>query len=171
MYCKNCGSHLPDGVFECPVCHAMLDESRNAGASAPYEAPKENAYAYGNTYAPPQQPYGNAYDNNAWQPHDMQYRQMVEKGETARILAILGLVLGILITPILGWVLGGVSLSQAKQVFAYTGSQESKSTITIAHWAIGVSSVIAGLAFLALLAWIVLVSVGVMATATPDFLM
>lgn len=145
MFCKNCGTALPDGVFECPVCHAMADEQPKNDYSASYctpnygtpnqEAPNYSApyeNAYGNPYTPPPQPYGNFYSAGNWQPHDMQYRQMVEKGETARILAILGIILGIVFTPIVGWVLGGVALSQAKQVFAYTGSPESKTTITIA---------------------------------------
>lgn len=159
MFCKNCGTALPEGAFECPVCHAMADEQPKNASSAFYSTPNygapnqdaphsgtTNENAYGNPYyTPPQQPYG------------MQYQQMVEKSSNARILAILGLILGMGF-PIAGWILGGIALSKAKQVFAYTGSPESKTTITIAHWAIGVSSVIAGLALLSGLFMIIGVS-------------
>lgn len=169
MYCKNCGANFPDGVFECPVCHTMIDEKRNqynyGGGYEQYVNQSEGAPNNGaQYYAPPQQNnYQQTYTNDNWHYHDMQYRQMEEKGETARILAILGLVLGIILTPILGWILGGIGLSNAKEVYAYLRTPSAKTTITIAKWAIIVSSVLAALAAIAVIAWFAIVSAGVFA--------
>lgn len=220
MYCKNCGATFPDGVFECPVCHAMIDEKRNEfnnGSYAQYVnsnegkpnnggyenyvnnnegAPNNGGYdsnvnnnegapnngdydSYinnnqgtpnnsGSYYTPPQGNYQQNYSNNGWQYHDMQYRNMEEKAETARILAILGLVLGVVVTPILGWILGGIGLSYAKEVYAYLKTPSCKTTITMAKWAIIVASIIAGLALIAVIAWFTLIYAGLVGSAYFD---
>lgn len=170
MYCKNCGASFPDGVFECPVCHAMIDEKRNDFNYGGYEQYVNQSEGAANNgaqyYAPPQNNYQQNYSNANWQYHDMQYRHMEEKGETARILSILGLILGIIATPILGWILGGIGLSYAKEVYAYLRTPSCKTTMTIAKWAIIVSSIIAALAAIAVIAWIAIVSAGLMG---PDY--
>lgn len=139
MYCKKCGNMLPDGENLCANCQTYtegfdVNENQNgAENNGTYYTPpqaEQNGYSYGD-------------GNYGQQSYDSQ--RIISKGDTAQILAILGIVLSVMVTPILGWVLGAIALNNAKEVYALTGNESYLNTIKLAKWSIAVASIVTAL--------------------------
>lgn len=116
MFCKNCGSTIPDGSAVCPYCSAVQEPAapqQPAGYEQPQyqQAPQQPQYQQPTGYEQPQyqQPQ---YQQPYQQP--MYDAQAVSSAKNMGIIAIIG---GIFI-PLLGWILGGIGSSKAKNVLA-----------------------------------------------------
>lgn len=142
MYCKNCAREIQDGINCCPFCGAPVEpaaptqaqqqynqsadnqpyQSNAYGQQSQYSAPFEPNPGYGQGGANYQQGYGysqNGTYNNApyqyGQPGNGQERIAAQNVDTSRTLGILSIILGIILTPLAGWICGGIGLSKANK--------------------------------------------------------
>lgn len=129
MFCKNCGSTIPDGSAVCPYCSAVQEPAapqQPAGYEQPQyqQAPQQPQYQQPQYQQPYQQPMYDA--------------QAVSSAKTMGIIAIIG---GIFI-PLLGWILGGIGSSKAKNVLAVApGLPEAEQAAKLCKIGIIVASV------------------------------
>lgn len=140
MYCSKCGAFLPEGAEVCPGCNAPVsNQSTTTNNSA-----ANNQAASGGVYYTPQQSrpeytnvsgtyneqatnnQGSYYTNlgnnhntnesyNAEQSYFMQ-EQIKENLSTANTLGIIAIVLGILVSSIIGIICGAIGLDKAKSI-------------------------------------------------------
>ena len=92
MYCKNCGTFIPDGISFCPSCGTVQDVAPEQKASYPYQQPQQQ----------PQQQYQPPYQQQYQSPYQ-QYQQQHQPAEgsmpnegVALVLVILGFLVGVL---------------------------------------------------------------------------
>lgn len=168
MFCNKCGTPLDNTGAPCSKCYPIPTNPETEGFGERTDSESKNTVNAQNDvnnnsntdYVPPQNgtqyqngstnQYGwnnqynqnTAYTNPYYYQNQADYSQLYSKAENARIIAILGIVLSVLVSPICGWVMGGIALSHIKEVISITGNPEFKSTMTLAKASIWVASAI-----------------------------
>ncbi len=135
MICQNCGSEVMDGLNVCPSCGMMIQAPGYGNNQQPYGAAPQN------NYGQPQAPYGQPQGGYN-QPMQGGYQQgpygngvqgvdPAEKAiSTAKTLGIVAIVVGLLCSPLVGWICGGIGLSKAGNAPAYL-EDKAKSAKTL----------------------------------------
>lgn len=128
MYCKNCGQLIADNTAVCPYCSATVQGEANHSVNGTYYTPPENRQ---DSYQPQGEQYGNYYNQPNNQYGFNQYFKEAEANiESANTLGIISIILGILLSPIVGIICAAVGLSKLSSVpeipELYTKRQQAK---------------------------------------------
>ena len=163
-FCTNCGAQLPENAASCPACGAVVYQhiASPAEPAQPQQAFQPAFNQQSNTYYQPPKdsqvgagtaPTFNPAFNPAYPPQQQTYfppnPEQQKSISGAKIFGLLGIILGVFVSPLLGWILGGIGLSKANQALQYaiyTGDMmlqsEAKSAKTLAKASVIVASVI-----------------------------
>lgn len=135
MFCEKCGQQIPDESTFCPFCNNVVS-TPNPQQNAYYAPAQDNNYynqQQPNAYAQPQNDYtqpqsepeqyfnpqGNVYQNNPYSNYQPNM-PFIDPNVTSQIsncktLGLVAIIVGIFV-PIVGWVCGGIGLSNAKNI-------------------------------------------------------
>ena len=97
MYCPSCGAYIPDGEEICPSCHADI----------------KSGYQYNNNA------YNQPYNPNSFSQqysYDEEYEANKNKISNAKLLGILSIVLGIVMSPIVGIICAVIGLVNTNNI-------------------------------------------------------
>ncbi len=128
MYCKKCGTQLKDDVSFCHNCGAKIDDGVNFQNGTYYTPPNEN---YGNNYTG-----ANKNENFKYDPNYTEKNRIVEKGDQAETLGIVGIIIGIVFWSVLGIILGAIGCRYADDAYRITGYPGYASAKSISKWAV-----------------------------------
>lgn len=149
--------YTPPAADDADVVNAPAVEEPVVNTDNANQYQQQVTEAYGNPnpgYQQPNQPYGNP-NYSQQNPYDS-YQQpfvnpeIVQKGEKAKTLAIVGIIVGLFI-PLVGWICGGKAITQAKAALQATGDQKFKTNHTLGIVAVVVSTVSWALALITIL--------------------
>ena len=128
MFCEKCGQQIPDESTFCPFCNNVVStpNPQQGTYSAPvqdnnyYNQPQQNAYSQ--PQSEPEQyfnPQGNSYQNNPYANYQ-QNAPFVDPNITNQLsncktLGLVAIIVGIFV-PIVGWICGGIGLSNLKNI-------------------------------------------------------
>lgn len=108
---------------------------------------QQNGAYQQNQYSQPNQNYNYQNYNNYNQPNTPPYGppfgmndEIIHKGENAKTLGIVALIVGLFV-PLVGWICGGIGMSNANAAFNMTGNIDFKNSKTICLVALITSSV------------------------------
>lgn len=109
MYCANCKQYVADGSAVCPHCGSPLPQvapnpQQQTTANYFNQAPQQPQYQ------PPVQ-QGMPY-NQGYQPNPYQQANYQSDLSTAKTLAIVALVTGIIGFSLVAWICGGIAMSK-----------------------------------------------------------
>ncbi|MGN1419403.1 MAG: hypothetical protein ACI4W6_08745 [Acutalibacteraceae bacterium] len=180
MICRRCSKEFDDRVNYCPYCGEPADHTMNNNA---YNNPAQNQYSqfqstqsqysqnsntqqqYSQAYSQPSQ-YSEPFGQNPQPPFQNGYNQppMYDPAmqnaqndlHTAKILGIIAIIVGIIFSPLAGWICGGIAISKANKYLNYYGpnaplSSEASSAKKLGIIGVVASSVIFVLTLLAVL--------------------
>lgn len=127
MYCPKCGAFIPEGAQLCPNCQETAPQPNNNAARPESSAQPENGVYYNTPNQNNQQPGGDSYFTPPNQNNfeNSYYTQSADeqadfaardKLSTANTLGILSIILGIILTPIVGIICGAIGLVQANSI-------------------------------------------------------
>lgn len=151
MYCEKCGSPVADGLTSCPNCNepiniqeaAPVENQQTTAEAAQQTNSYENAQPSSDSYYQPNynqqpnytqqgysQPYGQQYNqqynpNGYYQsdPQQVFIEQEINKNlSNAKTLGILAIVLGLLITPLIGIICGAIGISKVNDIINLTNN-------------------------------------------------
>lgn len=125
-YCDNCGEPTGKADSWAPVNNEQNQNQYQSQTQSSYQNPYQNQNNQ-NTY---QSPYQTPYTNNSYNNYNanngfksfenyayFNEKQKVDKKiEDSRLLGILGIILGLFITSILGIILGAIGLSKLNEI-------------------------------------------------------
>lgn len=100
MYCKNCGKLIDDNCYYCDGCGAAVEKNTN------WSGYSNNAY---------QNPYANQA-NNFDVYNNYRSAEIDKKIEDGRTLGILAIILGLLVSSVVGLILGIVGMEKLKDI-------------------------------------------------------
>ena len=112
MFCKNCGSTIPDGSAVCPFCSSPQEPAAPQQPAQPeYQQPQ---------YQQPAQPdyQQNAYQQPAYQQPVAPAPQGKSEASTAKTLGIVAIITAFICTPLVAFICGGIGMSKANAVLA-----------------------------------------------------
>lgn len=115
MYCSNCGQEIPYGQTSCPNCNPANHQA-SAPTNGTYYNPPQSYNTYnqqsGSYTPPPQQNNYFTYSNNT-----NEYERQCETDiNTANTLGIVSIVIGLLVSRLVGLILGIVGLSKLNNI-------------------------------------------------------
>ena len=130
MYCNNCGAPVPDGSTNCPNCNAALNNQQPNNDGTYYTPPSsDNATSANGSYNQQDFAQQGNYQQSSYQAQDNYFNQnqnqygydYSEKRyeddlQNAKLFGILSLVIGIVVSRIIGIILGAVGLSKANSI-------------------------------------------------------
>lgn len=152
--CQKCGAQLPQDSAFCPVCGCSVDAQPNninyqpqqpVQPAQPYQQPTYQQAPNQTYQQAPNQTYqqapNQAYQQPQYQPYNQnqpyaqqpmgQYgpqSEIAKLASSAKTMGILSLIFGF-ISPLLGWIFGGVAMSKSKKVTENTMFQPDMDTL------------------------------------------
>ncbi|MGN0467478.1 MAG: hypothetical protein ACI4GY_01990 [Acutalibacteraceae bacterium] len=157
MICRRCSKEFDDRLNYCPYCGEPAAYTANNNA---YNSQAQNQYTqnsnpqqqyYSQAYSQPSQyrepfaqspqpPYQNGYNQSPMYDPAMVNAQ--NDLHTAKILGIIAIVVGIFISPLAGWICGGIAISKANKYLNYYGHNTPLSAEASKAKKLGIAGVI-----------------------------
>lgn len=122
MFCEKCGQQIPDDSTFCPFCNNVVS-TPNPQQGSYYAPAQDNYQPQQDAYSQPQpeqyfNPQG-AYQNNPY-PNQQPNVPFIDQNimnqiSNCRTLGLVAIIVGIFV-PIVGWICGGIGLSNSKNI-------------------------------------------------------